>query len=57
MGPAGLKDAVALFDCRLDEMIDRGSHSIVIGSVAAVQCNDSGGVLTYWRGQYRPLAA
>lgn len=52
-----LKDAVAAFDCRLDEMIDRGSHSIVVGSVVAVQSNDIGGALAYWRGQYRSLAA
>jgi flavin reductase (DIM6/NTAB) family NADH-FMN oxidoreductase RutF len=56
-GASLLKDAVAIFDCTLDEMIDRGSHSIVIGSVVAVQANDGGGALTYWRGQYRPLIA
>ncbi|BCH31588.1 flavin reductase [Mesorhizobium sp. L-8-10] len=56
-GASLLEDAVAVFDCRLDEMIDRGSHSIVIGSVAAVGTRDSGGALTYWRGGYRALAA
>jgi flavin reductase (DIM6/NTAB) family NADH-FMN oxidoreductase RutF len=56
-GASLLKDAVAIFDCRLDEMIDRGSHSIVIGSVAAVQANDSGHALIYWRGGYRSLPA
>lgn len=54
-GASLLEDAVAVFDCRLDEMIDRGSHSIVIGSVAAVGTKDAGGALTYWRGGYRPL--
>jgi flavin reductase (DIM6/NTAB) family NADH-FMN oxidoreductase RutF len=56
-GASLLEDAVAMFDCRLDEMIDRGSHSIVIGSVAAVGTKDAGGALAYWRGGYRPLAA
>jgi flavin reductase (DIM6/NTAB) family NADH-FMN oxidoreductase RutF len=56
-GASLLKDAVAVFDCKLDEMIDRGSHSIVIGSVAAVGTKDEGGALTYWRGGYRPLHA
>lgn len=56
-GASLLVDAVAVFDCRLDEMIDRGSHSIVIGSVAAVGTRDDGGALAYWRGGYRPLAA
>ena len=54
-GASLLKDAVAVFDCRLDEMIDRGSHSIVVGSVAAVRTDDKGEALVYWRGQYRPL--
>jgi flavin reductase (DIM6/NTAB) family NADH-FMN oxidoreductase RutF len=56
-GASLLMDAVAVFDCKLDEMIDRGSHSIVIGSVAAVGTKDEGGALTYWRGGYRPLHA
>lgn len=54
-GASLLKDAVAAFDCKLDEMIDRGSHSIVVGSVAAVRTNDAGGALAYWRGGYKPL--
>ena len=49
--------ALAVFDCRLDEMIDRGSHSIVVGSVAAVRTNDRGEALLYWRGGYRPFRA
>jgi len=43
-----------VFDCRLEEMIDRGSHSIIVGSVAAVRTNDVGEALLYWRGAYRP---
>lgn len=56
-GASLLDGAVAVFDCRLDEMIDRGSHSIVIGSVAAVGTRDENGALIYWRGCYRPLQA
>ncbi|QND68581.1 flavin reductase family protein [Mesorhizobium loti] len=52
-----LSDAVAAFDCSLDEMIDRGTHSIVIGSVEAVRTRDAGQALIYWRGGYRPLDA
>ncbi|MFK3668053.1 flavin reductase family protein [Ochrobactrum teleogrylli] len=54
-GASLLKDAVVVFDCKLDEMIDRGSHSIIIGSVKAVGTKDEGGTLAYWRGNYRPL--
>lgn len=54
-GASVLVDAVAAFDCSLDEMIDRGTHSIVIGSVEAVRAQDAGEALIYWRGAYRPL--
>lgn len=56
-GASVLADAVAAFDCSLDEMIDRGTHSIVIGSVEAVRTQDNGDALLYWRGGYRPLHA
>ncbi|TIV29997.1 MAG: flavin reductase family protein, partial [Mesorhizobium sp.] len=56
-GASLLTDAVAAFDCSLDEMIDRGAHSIVIGSVEAVRIQDAGQALIYWRGGYRPLEA
>jgi flavin reductase (DIM6/NTAB) family NADH-FMN oxidoreductase RutF len=54
-GASLLADATAVFDCRLDEMIDRGTHSIVVGSVVAVKTHDRGEALLYWRGGYRPL--
>lgn len=54
-GASVLSDAVAVFDCSLDEMIDRGTHSIIIGSVEAVKTQDAGQALLYWRGSYRPL--
>lgn len=56
-GASVLKDATAAFDCRLDEMIDRGTHSIVIGSVEAVRINDPGNALVYWRGGFRGISA
>lgn len=54
-GASLLDGATAVFDCRLDEMIDRGSHSIIVGSVAAVRTNDIGEAMLYWRGAYRPM--
>lgn len=56
-GALVLADAVAAFDCSLDEMIDRGTHSIIIGSVEAVHTRDVGEALVYWRGAYRSLLA
>lgn len=50
-----LKGAPAAFDCDVVEMIDRATHSIVIGEVRAIrQCNDAG-ALVYWNGSFRPM--
>lgn len=58
-GPTGaplLDDAAVALDCRLEEMIDRASHSILIGRVMDVRIrNDDEGALVYWRGLYRSL--
>lgn len=50
-----LKGAPAAFDCQVDEMIDRATHSILIGRVLAVRSNPGAGALTYWDGRYLPL--
>lgn len=48
-----LADALAAFDCTLEESIDRNSHSIVIGKVEAVSIGEGGHApLLYWRGNY-----
>lgn len=51
-----LDDAAVALDCRLEESIDRATHSILIGRVMEVRVRgeDAGG-LVYWRGHYRPL--
>lgn len=51
-----LADAPAAFDCEVDEMIDRASHSIVIGRVRAIRSNPGQGALIYWNGGFRGLA-
>ncbi|WP_417260766.1 flavin reductase family protein [Celeribacter sp.] len=50
-----LEDAPAAFDCEIEEMIDRGTHSIVIGRVCAVEENADRGALVYWDGKFRSL--
>ncbi len=52
-----LADAPAAFDCEVEEMIDRATHSIVIGRVRAVRTNPGQGALIYWEGGFRDLAA
>jgi flavin reductase (DIM6/NTAB) family NADH-FMN oxidoreductase RutF len=50
-----LKGAPAAFDCTVEEMIDRATHSILIGRVRAVRTTPGTGALIYWNGVYRTL--
>ena len=50
-----LVGAIAVIDCEVEEMIDRHSHSIIIGRVKAVRSNPSAEGLIYRRGQYLSL--
>ena len=59
VGPTGtrhLADAPLAFDCTVEEMIDRGTHSILIGRVQSILTNPGRGALLYWNGTYHPLA-
>ncbi len=59
VGEAGartLADAPLAFDCAVDEMLDRGTHSIVIGRVLSIRTTPGQGALIYWNGGYRGLA-
>ncbi len=50
-----LADAPLAFDCTVDDMIDRGTHSILIGRVMQIRTEANSGALLYWDGQYRVL--
>ncbi|RDJ04845.1 flavin reductase family protein [Rhizobium grahamii] len=50
-----LVDATVSLDCTLEEMIDRATHSIIIGRVNAIRVNEDQGALIYWHGGYRTL--
>jgi len=50
-----LSDALAAFDCSVDEIIERHSHAIIIGRIEAVRRRGGGGALVYWRGDYDQL--
>lgn len=54
-GALALDDALAAIDCEVDEMIERHSHTIVIGTVRAL-CVRGGEPLVYGRGQYGTFA-
>jgi flavin reductase (DIM6/NTAB) family NADH-FMN oxidoreductase RutF len=47
-----LADALVAIDCELEELIDRHSHSIVLGRVKAVRVSETSDALLYWRGGY-----
>ena len=55
-GARTLADAPLAFDCAVEEMIDRGTHSIVIGRVLSIRTMPGQGALIYWNGTYRGLA-
>ncbi len=48
-----LKGAVALLDCEVEEIIERHTHAIVIGRVAAAKAG-GGRPLLHWRGRWAP---
>ncbi len=51
-----LSGAPTAFACTVEEMIDRATHSIVIGRVRAIRTTADAGALIYWNGQYRSLS-
>jgi flavin reductase (DIM6/NTAB) family NADH-FMN oxidoreductase RutF len=50
-----LADAPLGFACRVEEMIDRGTHSILIGRVLQISTAPGQGALLYWNGAYHRL--
>jgi flavin reductase (DIM6/NTAB) family NADH-FMN oxidoreductase RutF len=51
-GLCGLSGAAAIFDCEVDERLERATHAMVIGRVRHVLVGDGGGALLYWRAAY-----
>jgi flavin reductase (DIM6/NTAB) family NADH-FMN oxidoreductase RutF len=50
-----LADALTAIDCRVEEILERHTHAIVIGAVAAVQRGETGPALAHWRIRYETL--
>ena len=55
-GAPVLADALSVFDCELEDAIERHSHIIVIGRVVASRITENATPLLYWAGGYRALA-
>lgn len=54
-GPAGvplLEGALAAIGCEVEEIIERHSHAIVLGSVVSIAASEASSALAYWRGRY-----
>lgn len=50
--PPVLADALASFDCLVEDMIEKFSHTIVIGRVTASRARGGDSALVYWRAAY-----
>ena len=55
-GAPVLADAIAAFDCLVEEVIERHSHAIVLGAVVSLKEGSEEPVLARRRGDYTPLA-
>ena len=50
-----LTGALAVFDCEVEDVVERHSHAIVIGRVLDLRVAPGKPALTYWQGQYIAL--
>jgi flavin reductase (DIM6/NTAB) family NADH-FMN oxidoreductase RutF len=55
-GVSLLVGALAAAECRVEEIIERHSHAIVIGEPLAISAASDGDALIYWRSAYRSVA-
>ena len=51
-GAPALSGAAAVFDCEVEDLIERHTHAIVIGRVTGAAAGTESGALVYWRGGY-----
>lgn len=56
-GAFGLVGALAVIDCRIEEIIERHSHAIVLGSVLSVELGPNADPLAYAGGSFARLDA
>jgi flavin reductase (DIM6/NTAB) family NADH-FMN oxidoreductase RutF len=55
IGAPLLWEALAAFECEVEDIVERHSHAIVIGRVRRAAVGAGGGALVYWRGGYDQL--
>ena len=54
-GAPALADALASIDCRVEEILERHTHAIVIGVVQAVRIGANTSGLLHWRSRFQTL--
>jgi flavin reductase (DIM6/NTAB) family NADH-FMN oxidoreductase RutF len=54
-GAPVLADALAALDCRVEEIVERHTHAIVIGAVQKVRVGDNRSGLLHWRSRFETL--
>jgi flavin reductase (DIM6/NTAB) family NADH-FMN oxidoreductase RutF len=54
-GAPALADALASLDCRVDEIMARHTHAIILGAVRGVRVSGAGSGLLHWRSQFETL--
>ena len=50
-----LADALASLDCRVEEIVERHTHAIVIGAVQKVRVGGKRSGLLHWRSRFETL--
>jgi len=56
LGPPGLAEALAIFECARESTLPGGDHTILVGRVLRFSRSNAGAPLVYHRGKYSALA-
>ena len=54
-GAPALVEALASSDCRVEEILERHTHAIVIGAVQAIRVGGRTSGLLHWRSRFEKL--
>jgi len=55
LGPPGLADSLAIFECAAEKKVDAGDHTILLGRVLRFSCPSASAPLVFFRGKYSAL--
>jgi len=55
-GAPALDGALASVDCAVEEVVEKGTHSVLFGAVRAIRLGPPGTALIWWSRDYRAIA-